>query len=92
MKCRLICEAQCINPEYDRNAHTLARYEGWEYDVPRLITKPAGTEINNPEAYKLVRMGMAEAADEECRIRAGLTEQQVILAAAGQEKDGDTAP
>jgi hypothetical protein len=35
--------------------------------------KPAGTEIEHPEAYKLVQMGCAEAVDDECRVAAGMS-------------------
>ena len=39
-------------------------------------TKPAGTEIEHPQAYMLVEMGVAEAVDEECRLKAPATPAQ----------------
>lgn len=41
---------------------------------------PKGTVIDEPEAAKLVRLGMAEPVDEEARIVAGLTDAQMAAA------------
>ncbi len=38
---------------------------------------PAGTIIDNPNAYLLVQIGMAEAADEECEKKANRTPAQL---------------
>lgn len=35
--------------------------------------KPAGTVTDRPDAYKLVRAGVAEAVDDECREAANMT-------------------
>ena len=32
---------------------------------------PAGSEIDHPDAFLLVQMGVAEPADAECEARAG---------------------
>ncbi|MFZ5829821.1 MAG: hypothetical protein ACOY3P_07025 [Planctomycetota bacterium] len=42
----------------------------------------AGEEIDHPDAYMLVRMGVAEPSDDECAARHGLSPEQ--LAAARQ--------
>lgn len=39
--------------------------------------KPSGTLIEHPDAWKLVQMGVADPADEECRQAAGLTPDQI---------------
>ena len=40
-------------------------------------TRPVGTVIDHPDAYKLVRRGCADPADEECRIAADMTPEQL---------------
>lgn len=35
--------------------------------------RPAGTIIVHPDAYKLVRLGVAKPADKECADKAGMT-------------------
>jgi hypothetical protein len=40
-------------------------------------TLPPGTILDHPEAWQLVRTGAAKPADEECRIKAGLTDEQM---------------
>lgn len=37
-----------------------------------------GAIIDHPDAWKLVRQGIAEPADDECRERAGLTAEQML--------------
>ena len=37
---------------------------------------PAGTIMDNPDAYMLVQGGVAEPADDECETRAGLTAEE----------------
>jgi hypothetical protein len=41
---------------------------------------PAGTVIDHPQAYILVRNGHAEPADDECRIKANMTPDQLAAA------------
>jgi len=48
---------------------------GWPND-----TKPAGTIIDNPDAFRLVQMGCAKPADEECEKAHGRSEQELELA------------
>lgn len=43
---------------------------------------PAGTVIDHPDAYKLVRLGVAEPADDECRERCGMTPERMKAAQA----------
>ena len=38
---------------------------------------PAGTIIDHPDAWKKVRIGDAYPADEECRIRANMSDREI---------------
>lgn len=40
----------------------------------------AGRELEGPDVVKLVRMGFAEPADEECEKAHGMTEEQLLKA------------
>lgn len=40
----------------------------------------AGTVIDHPEAWELIGHGVAIPADDECRVRAGMTEKQMAEA------------
>jgi hypothetical protein len=48
--------------------------------VHKGTTLPAGTVIDNPDAYRLVQMGVAVPVDDECRVRAGMTPEQLTAA------------
>ena len=56
------------------------------HDDPRLECEdgvyywPVGTEEEHPKAYIHVRNGMAEAADDECRLRAAKSTEEMNLA------------
>ena len=41
---------------------------------------PAGTIIDHPRAHRLVEMGMAEPADEDCTLRACMTKDEMKAA------------
>jgi hypothetical protein len=47
---------------------------------------PPGTIVDHPEAYRLVRHGCAEPADEECRRAADVTPEQMARAQATYQK------
>ena len=42
--------------------------------------KPVGTVIDHPDAYRLVRMGVAVPEDEECAQAAGMNDEQIKAA------------
>lgn len=48
--------------------------------------KPKGTEINHADAFWLVRMGVAEPADEACHLAHGLTPDELQAAQDAYEK------
>ena len=86
MKCKLLRPEKRVNPDWNEVAEIVARTYHLRYDTPRWVEAPAGTEISDPECYKLVRMGMAEPSDDECRERCGMTQEQIATAAFAQEK------
>ena len=86
MKCKLTRPAQVANPNWRNEAEVIARAHGLAYTVPRYVDKPIGTEIRGPESWKLVRMGMAEPADDECRARCNMNQAQIDAAAKAQER------
>ncbi len=47
---------------------------------------PAGTVIEKEDIWKLVRAGVADPADEECRIRAGMDDAEIKLAKYRQRR------
>jgi hypothetical protein len=46
-------------------------------DFPEGV-KPAGTIIDHPDAYRLVQLGVAEPADEECEQKHGMTHENML--------------
>ena len=86
MKCKLIRDAMCENHEFSQEAFNKARELGQFYDVPQFVPVAAGTIIKDPRAFMLVRMGMAEPADDECRIRAARTPEQIAAAVKAQDR------
>ena len=46
---------------------------------------PEGSIIEDPRAYRLVQMGVAEPADPECTLAAGMTTEKMVLAQRQQE-------
>ena len=47
---------------------------------------PVGTVIEHPDAYKLVRLGCAVPADNECYFRANMTQRQMAVAQHAQRR------
>ena len=73
MKARLLRDMTCNPTAEFPNRRTFGR-------VPTGI-KPAGTVLEDPRAFRLVQMGVAEPADEECAMRANRTPEQMAAAA-----------
>lgn len=48
--------------------------------------KPAGTEIDHPQAFRLVQMGVALPADPECEQASGRTEEELAEARYAYER------
>ena len=77
MKARIIYRAQ-LTP----GATPLAEVEQDEFGK---FWYPAGTVLEDPRAYRLVQMGVAEPADEECTLRACMTKAEMKTAQRQQE-------
>jgi hypothetical protein len=45
---------------------------------PRFRMVPAGYVIEHPDAWRLVRQGTAKPADDDCRVRAGVSPEDMI--------------
>ena len=70
MKCKLCKDLRAVKPEE------------WPPDG----IQPAGTILELPEAYKFVRYGVADPADEECRVAANMSEPEIALAKMRQRR------
>jgi len=78
MKAKLLRDTESINPVYlrDGGSYDFAKYKR---DKAQGIAKPlhivnkAGTEIDHPDCWRLVRCGVAEPLDEECAHRANVS-------------------
>ncbi len=66
MKCKLIVEQEASPTHPD---------EGMRGKM-----MPVGTVIEHPQAFRLVQNGVAEPADEECKIRANMSAEKFALA------------
>ena len=53
---------------------------------PTLKKVPAGTIIDHPDAFRLVRQGVAMPADEECQLAANRSPQQLAAAQHAYER------
>lgn len=86
MKAILIRESECENPEYDGAVAAACVEQQKPYNVPRTIKRPAGTMIDHPDSWQLCNFGMAIPADDECQARCGMTDDQLNVAIAAQER------
>jgi hypothetical protein len=65
MKVRLIRDLKQRNPRYNPKVARNFQERGKRYPIPKYLPAPAGTEITNPNAWKLVVNGDAEPACTE---------------------------
>jgi len=66
MKCRYLIDVREDRPQYWDHEGVVQREDG-------VHVWPAGTEEEHPNAWKRVRMGDSEPADDECRLRAAMS-------------------
>ena len=69
MKCKLL-------REMDRHFENPSEVLDFK-QTHKMPTRPAGTILENPDAYKLVQMGVAEPADDECEQAHGMTPDEL---------------
>lgn len=74
MKARLEYDTERINPAYNRREHMK---RGKSYRTSIYAPAPKGTIITAPDAFRLVQIGIAVPADDECRERCGMTEHDI---------------
>ncbi len=78
MKAKLIRDARVAPGVEDDRIETRDGKRYW----------PAGTVLEDARAYRLVQMGMAEPADDECTLRACMTTAEMKAAQVKQEMVG----
>jgi hypothetical protein len=91
MKAKLLRETESINPIYrtDSGSYNFPKYKKHRRDGlnhPLHVTNPIGTEIDDPDCWRLVRCGVAEPLDDECRNAAGMTSDQITQLTAEYER------
>lgn len=82
MKCRFIRNAEACLRELPERYHADLIYvdkmrNGRIQKIPHF---PAGYVYDTPGAYHLVRLGVADSADDECEIAAARTPEQLAVA------------
>jgi len=70
VKCKLCMDLKAVHPE----------------DWPPDGIIPAGTILEAPQIYKFVIHGCADPADEECRVAAGMSDPEIVLAKMHQRR------
>ena len=78
MKARMIRESKCRNPDFNYNEFSRCLQKGVPYKVDIDLIVKVGAIIDAPDCWRLVLCGIAEPADEECRIASGnLTDEEI---------------
>lgn len=80
MKAKLVLDQTQVNPKWSAAKAERARNAGRSYTVPHTIPIKAGSVIDHPDAYMLVKMGNAIPADDDCRLAAGMTPEEMTRA------------
>lgn len=84
MKCEIVVDdALQKNPKWEREK---AQKLGIRFRVPPFIPCPAGTVVDDPNAWKLVMTGQAKPLDDECREASGYTEELWLKWNRGHKK------
>ena len=81
MKCRYIIDVKEPRKVHWDDDGVILRPDGWH-------VWPVGTIEDHPKAYMLVRMGIAEPADDECRLHAAMSSADMAKAQRIQEVVG----
>ncbi len=85
MKAITIRPTEMMNPEFSEDAKRKALADGMPYRVKRTVMTDPGRHIEHRECWRLVNMGLAVPADEECRQAADMTEEDLVKTIANQE-------
>lgn len=88
-----------VNMSRADRKRAVARYVAGEIsraEISEILSRvaKAGEVIDHPKAYKLVQLGVAEPADNECQLRAQFTDAQITTAQLASEKleSGNSLP
>lgn len=83
----MLFESKGRNPEFDYQEFSRCLRAGLPYRVDIDIVIQKGVIIDAPDSWKLVVLGAAEPADEECRIASGmLTDEEMAVRVASHDK------
>jgi hypothetical protein len=74
MKCTLLTEKEIYEPAATPELIASCERRGTH------LFAPAGTVLDHPECWRIVQMGQAEPADDECREKAGMNAEQMEAA------------
>ena len=72
-----------IKPNPD-SVHLVEKYKNKSF--MKVLCWKAGAITDTPDAFRLVQMGIAEPADEECEKRANITLEQMAVASHAYER------
>ena len=89
MKCRIIRDDMKLSPTAgDRLGRDFVRANAVKDDRGRLVWK-VGTVLDDPNAYKLVKMGCAVPADDACRSKVNMTDEQLQAVQDAYQRQDD---
>lgn len=89
MQCKLTRELEVapgVMPQEFVAAHATVRVEIRNQRPKHVLYWRVGTVFSLPDSHILVKQGCAIPMDEECRDRAGMTDEQIAAAQAQYEK------
>lgn len=86
MKCELVRDdLECVSPTPDEEQTVIEEIMRNGKKVKRRFWK-RGSIIDDPKAFRLVQMGVAVPADEECKNAAGMSAVEIELAKRAAER------
>lgn len=80
---------RCMNPEFDKKKFrgmNLVEKRLYMKRTPQVIPLAEGEIWEHPEAFKLVELGIATPADDECRDAANMSDEQISTAIRAYSK------
>lgn len=77
MKAELLREMPRVNPAWSEKDLHAAQKARRPYHVPQYVPAPAGTIIDDPDCWRLVMIGVAKPADDDCREAAPLSDEEI---------------
>lgn len=87
MKAKLVSQldlSPTATPEQVAQSTTIQRTVNGRLQAVRIL--PVGAIVERPDAWQLVRIGVADPADAECVEAAGMTQEQIKAAQQAQRR------